>query len=366
MCRKVPQSQAPRLFAMPHDDDGRWVSVAPNLDVFRGEEVWRVVHMTEVLYEFAADDVATKRLCMAQLSLAKLASEEAIAQAFGCSRPTVSRAKAAFLKGGTPGLVPKRRGPKSPRMDPGLEAAIVGLRREGLGRRAIHKRLGVPLSTIYAVCKRHGLCGPDSQKVLPLPEEAERPSEERPAQAAQEGHEEACPPALPAGGAATEVEPGEPAPARTLERVLACTGRLGRPEAAPVFVSGSEVPAAGVLLALALVAKDGCLDAARKVYGCLSNGFYGLRSVVVTLLVTAWLTVKNLEELRHGTGARREQVEEDVDDPHLLAHETVELRAQAVTEPAGVGRDADRRHRPPSVHRADDDRLAVAVIPDAG
>ena len=302
MSRKHPETKTPRLFAMP-DDDGRWVSIGPNLEVCRGEEVWRVVHMTEVLYDFAAGDVATKRLCMAQLSLVKLASEEEIAQAFGCSRPTVCRAKAAFLKGGTPGLMPKRRGPKSPRLEPGLEAAIVGLRREGLGRRLIHKRLGVPLSTVYAVCKRHGLSGPDLQKLLPLAGQAERESEERPAQGGQEGHEEARPPAQPAplGGAATEVEPGEPAPARTLERVLACTGRLGRPEAAPVFVSGSEVPAAGVLLALALVAKDGCLEAARKVYGCLSNGFYGLRSVVVTLLVTAWLEVKNLEELRHGT-----------------------------------------------------------------
>jgi hypothetical protein len=314
MSRKRRDGGTRRLFAAPSDEE-QWVSIGANVAVYRGEEAWRVVHVAEVLYEFAADDVATKRLCMAQLSLQKLASEGEIAKAFGCSRPTLCRAKAAFVRAGTPGLVPKRRGPKSPRMEPGLEETIVRLRRAGGGYRSIARRLGIPRSTVYAACKRHGLRERDRQGGLAFQGEGERETEGRPAEGDAEGQGAASPEreqeaaaqgsevAWPAAvlGTATEVAPGEPAPARTLERLLACVGRLGQPEANPVFVSGSEVPAAGVLMALALVAHDGCLEAARRVYGGLSNGFYGLRTLVLTLLVNAWLGVKTLEALRHGS-----------------------------------------------------------------
>ena len=302
----------------------RWVSIGEDVQVYRGEEVWAVMHMAEVVYRFPVGDVGSMRVCMAQLSLQKLATEEEIAGAFGCSRATVCRAKAAFLKGGTLGVVPKRRGPKGSRLEAGLEGRIARLRREGLGYRSIARQLLLPRSTVATVCKRLGLRGRDGQAKLSFeqgPQASGEPGEEPVAVAegggwgessespAARAQEAPPPPATAEGppaavgplGPVAEVGPGEPAPARALERALAHAGILGMAEVAPQFVSGSEVPAAGVLLAMALVAKDGCLEVARTVYGALANGFYGLRGLVLTLLSGAWLGVRSVDSLQHGT-----------------------------------------------------------------
>jgi len=293
----------------------RWVSIGEDLQVYRGEDVWAVMHMADVVYRFPVGDVGSLRACMAQLSLQKLAREEEIAGAFGCSRATLCRAKAAFLKGGTLGVVPKRRGPKGSRLEVGLEGRIARLRREGLGYRAIGRRLLLPRSTVAGVCKRLGLRARDGQAELsfePGPEASVEPAEGPVAvegggacgessETPPPGTQEAAPAAVGSLGPVAEVGPGEPAPARAVERARVHAGILGMAEVAPQFVSGSEVPAAGVLLAMALVAKDGCLEVARAVYGALANGFYGLRGLVLTLLSGAWLGVRSVDSLQHGT-----------------------------------------------------------------
>ena len=302
----------------------RWVSIGRDVQVYRGEEVWAVMHMADVVYRFPVGDVGSMRVCMAQLSLQKLATEEELAEAFGCSRVTVCRAKAAFLKGGTPAVVPKRRGPKGSRLEAGLVGQIARLRREGLGYRLIGRKVLLHRSTVVGVCKRLGLRGRDGQGRLSFELEPETSGEAAaagpaaveeaggrgescetpPAGAPQapprpEG-QEAVPVVLRALVAVAEVDPGEPAPARAVERALAHAGILGKAEVAPEFVSGSEVPAAGVLLAVAMVGKDGCLEVARALYGALANGFYGLRSLVLTWLTAAWLGVRSVDSLQHG------------------------------------------------------------------
>jgi prepilin-type processing-associated H-X9-DG protein len=320
MRRREENFETPTL--LPNEDgDELWTAIGRNLHVYRGDNVWVVVHVAEVLYEFSADDVATKRMCMAQLSLQKLATEEEIAEAFACSRATVCRAKAAFLKQGARGVLPRRRGPKGPRLEPGLEDKIVRVRREGCGYRSISRQLMVPRQTVFTVCKRHGLTGHDRQRKLSFEEGAHTAAqgdEEQPGERVEDEGSRGESATAPRRGAEdapscagesprqlaqplAEVPAGEPAPARALERALARGGQLGKPEVAPEFVSGSEVPAAGVLLAMALVAKDGCLGVARRVYGALSNGFYGLRSLVLTLLTSAWLGIKSVDSLQHGT-----------------------------------------------------------------
>jgi len=50
---------------------------------------------------------------------------------------------------------------------------------------------------------------------------------------------------------------------------------------------------------LALLGKDPLLPVARRVFGAsLGRGFYGLRSVMVTLVVLGWLRIKRPEQLR--------------------------------------------------------------------
>lgn len=342
--RRTATGSRTRVLFPKRDREELWMALGDCVEVYRGEDAWAVVHAGDVLYEFSVDDVAMKRMCLAQLALQKLATETEVAEAFGCSRATVCRAKAAFLKQGAPGLVPERRGPKGPRVEPGVEEKIVRLRREGEGYRSIARQLLVPHSTVVRVCTRHGLRGPDLQGKLSL----EAPAEESPqgeplARDEPQGPTEACAAAAeeaaePAGqpegsgelAPAAEVEPGEPASPRTVERALARAGLLGAPEVAPQFVSGSEVPAAGVLLAIALVAKDGCLEVARKVYGALSNGFYGLRTVVLTLLSRAWLGLKHLDSLQHGTPRRWGRLLglDRLPETKTLARKLVELAAR--------------------------------------
>jgi len=83
---------------------------------------------------------------------------------------------------------------------------------------------------------------------------------------------------------------------REAERVLASMGKLN--EAAPVFSANESVRYAGVLLALPLLLQLGLLDAAKKVYGSLRNGFYGLQGILLTLAFMALLRIKTPEQLK--------------------------------------------------------------------
>jgi Transposase protein/Winged helix-turn helix len=83
---------------------------------------------------------------------------------------------------------------------------------------------------------------------------------------------------------------------REAERALASTGKLI--EAAPVFSANESVRYAGILLALPVLAQLGFLDAAKKVYSRLRNGFYGLQSTLLTLAFMAFLRIKTPEQLK--------------------------------------------------------------------
>ena len=51
-------------------------------------------------------------------------------------------------------------------------------------------------------------------------------------------------------------------------------------------------------MALPLLAQLGLLDAAKKVYGSLRNGFYGLQATLLTLAFMALLRIKTPEQLK--------------------------------------------------------------------
>jgi hypothetical protein len=63
------------------------------------------------------------------------------------------------------------------------------------------------------------------------------------------------------------------------------------------------VPGAGVLLALPALLHEGLLEVAESVYGGLRKGFFGLRSVLLTLAFMALLRIKTPEQLtEHAPG----------------------------------------------------------------
>lgn len=75
---------------------------------------------------------------------------------------------------------------------------------------------------------------------------------------------------------------------------------LGMIEEAPVrFQTVGGVCGAGVLLGLALLGATHLLSEARGVYGRLKNSWYGLRSLLWTLVVMALLRIKRPEQLKH-------------------------------------------------------------------
>jgi transposase len=70
-------------------------------------------------------------------------------------------------------------------------------------------------------------------------------------------------------------------------------------DAAPVFAPGENLPWVGVFLGLALLGQDPLLAVAQRVFGSvLGPAFYGLRTVLVSLVVLAWLRIKRPEQLR--------------------------------------------------------------------
>lgn len=83
---------------------------------------------------------------------------------------------------------------------------------------------------------------------------------------------------------------------RTIERVLARLGKL--PEALPKFKAAQAVQGAGVLLALPALLEQGLIDVGQGVYGTLRNGFFGLRTVLLTFAFMALMRIKSPEQLK--------------------------------------------------------------------
>jgi len=83
---------------------------------------------------------------------------------------------------------------------------------------------------------------------------------------------------------------------RQIDQVFACIGLLD--DAAPLFRPGSEVPGAGVLLAIPALVDSGVFEIAREIYDSIGPAFYGLRTTLVTLLMMALLRIKRPEGLK--------------------------------------------------------------------
>jgi len=304
--RAVPARQLELidLLSLLHPDE---LELAPGVVLHRADTRGVLMLYGTPWLSWDEEDLEMRRLCMAMLGDRKLAPQQAIARAFGVGRTTLWRLCRAWREGGIRGIELKKPGPKGPRVATGrCRRQIIALARAGYARRAVARRLGLARETVNRVFREEGLGvhakaaelfgGPEAEAT---PGPCEAGAVEAPATAERAGGE---PPAGtgPAGAAprevpAPEVGPGEGAPPRGLERALACGGVLE--EAEPQFVSGHEVPCAGVLLALALLSKTALVEAAEHVYGRLRPAFYGLRSLLRVLFVMAMVRIKRAEDL---------------------------------------------------------------------
>jgi hypothetical protein len=261
--------------------------VSADLAVVRREGKVVLFNAAGPIYECREDDQVGVRLAAALVAELGLAPVTAVAGAIGVHRATVHRDHAKLEQGGVGALQPRKRGPKGPHKLTG--AALQRAQRvldAGGSLREAGSRAGV---SEFAV--RHALKGG-------LLRRASAPARASSSAVATAGE----PLAQPAERAAEDraCEAGV-AVKRTEERALARAGRLA--EAEPIFDSAEAVPAAGVLLALPALLDEGLLEVGTAVYGALRNGFFGLRSVLLTFAFMALLRIKTPEQLtEHAPG----------------------------------------------------------------
>jgi hypothetical protein len=255
---------------------------------FRDLDGIRAVFVDQTpFYCYSLDDQILHRFCAIQLVEAGVAKVKDVCRTFELHLRNFSRSRNKFRQLGITGLFPEKSGPKSIRT-PTLAAGIVQLYRKGKSSYDVATQLGISDSTVRRILKEQGVSirSPlDKHQPLPLTDddgELQQPAVQ--AIERQVTERQAV--------EATSIPYASP-----LDRVLTTLGLI---EEAPVeFQSADGVPCAGALLGLALLEETHLLEEARAVYGRLKNGWYGLRSLIWTLVVMALVRIKRPEQIKH-------------------------------------------------------------------
>jgi transposase len=213
------------------------------------------------------DEVA-RRLAAVQLVNSKAARQRQVAAVFGVDEDTVMLWRRAYRADGTVGLASRRPGPKGPsKLTDELAEEIRVLRVKGRTLAEIAEQCSVSTGTV-----RRALVSAAPPPAVPRP---------------------AAPP--PAAGWVSGLEPLAAPADRSAERQAARAGVLG--EAPPVICEGASLPLGGALLILPALAATGLLDTAERVYGTGRAAFYGLRSLVLSVVFAAVLGEPRAEGL---------------------------------------------------------------------
>jgi len=262
--------------------------VSSDLAIGREDGKFVLFNASGPIYQCKESDEVGVRLGTALVIDLGLAPVTALAKASGLHRATLHRDHAKLKAEGVEALQPRKRGPKGPhKLTCGvLEEAQRRLDAQDSLREAA-SRVGVSEFALRHAIK-NGLLKRPSTGVKPLPVATTAVADEaltRPSERAAE--DQSC-----EVGVAVK---------RTLDRGLARMGKLA--EAAPSFAPAEAVPCAGVLLGLSALLEEGLLEVGSAVYGGLSNGFFGLRSVLLTFGFMALLRIKTPEQLtEHAPG----------------------------------------------------------------
>ncbi|MFH1076991.1 MAG: helix-turn-helix domain-containing protein [Pseudomonadota bacterium] len=277
---------------------------------YREEGDLRIIFANGIpLLHYAREDKTANQYAMIHLVETGLASQHEVAEAFNCCRLTISRAKNKYNEGGMVALMPKRRGPKDgSKVNKAKTRRILGLKEQGFTNVAIGSRLGLKEDTVRKALKRMGWSQPKTAEQIDLAVELKLskidPVDASPSELiAPEINE---PPVIETNAERHEIVKDlsdleqvsyDPDPSnRVVDRSLARLGLLQ--DAVPVFRSGSNISCVGVLICIPALIESGVLTAARKIYGGLGASFYGLRTILVTLLLMALLRIKRPEGLK--------------------------------------------------------------------
>ena len=258
--------------------------VSPRLAILLDEDRLVAYSASDPIYTCSRNDADGLRLAAGMLSHLNLAGLKALSEALGVSRETVRRNRKLFAEGGVCAVRSRKKGPKrSHKLTEEVRARAQRCLNRGWSVNRTAGELGLTEGALrYAI----------GQGKLSRPTQRSAATAE--GRKGHAGGDEVLGPAE----RATEDQACEQGVAvkRTTERVLACIGKL--PEAAPMFKATQAVAGAGVLLALPALVEQGLIEVGESVYGSLRSGFYGLRSVVLTLCFMALLRIQAPEQLK--------------------------------------------------------------------
>ena len=256
--------------------------VSSRLAILVDDERLVAYSAADPIYACRVNDGDGLRLAAGMLSHLRLAPDTALAEALGMNRETVRRHRKRLEQGGVEGVRARTGGPRGPwKMTEAVRLRAQGRLNQGWSVYRTAQEVGLTEGGLrYAI--RQGYL----RRVAPATgEPAPRERSTGPGQVSSPSdrarQDQAC-----------ELGVGTK---RTIDRLLACTGKL--PEARPEFQAAEAVPGAGVLLALPAVLDQGLIEVGQQVYGALRNGFFGLRSVLLTLTYMALLRIKTPEQL---------------------------------------------------------------------
>jgi hypothetical protein len=277
---------------------------------------------------FDDDDIACRRLAMVQLAQLGVGTHAQIAAAFGLKPLAVDRLRRAYRRDGAAGLLPKRMGPKGPRVTGGsVDKVILAAKRAGKPTTDTAAKLGISPQTVRVALRRLGYKAESRQERLTLDEPERKPSSAAlsavpPALGVADPPEEETPhsgeavltrPAMAVsesgdvGVAQDASQPPRPtavpavftmdtdASDRSFDRALAAEGLLD--DAAPLFVDAEGIRDVGALLAIPVLVQQGVFYEALRVFGGIGPAFYGLRTSIVCLCLLMMLNLSRIQDI---------------------------------------------------------------------
>ncbi|MGH9304744.1 MAG: putative transposase, partial [Acidimicrobiales bacterium] len=241
-------------------------------------------------YGWDRRDEGARRFAAVQLVRTKTAKAGVVAAGFSIGPGTLWRWCTSFDECGMSGLIEHRRGPKGPnKVTDETARRIRALRARGKSLRDIAAEVGV---STYPVRQVLGLLGTRATGPLGAGEDDEENEGGELAERTEDvrGRSEPVAHRQVTEGAQSPAPAENLAPvplpkARSAERALARFGLLG--EARPVFTEGAGLSRLGTLLILPALEATGLIDAAKTTYNRLRNGFYGLYSMLLTMVFLA-------------------------------------------------------------------------------
>jgi len=249
--------------------------VNDHIAIFHDEGEVTFLNACCAIFKCSDNDQYGMRLAQGVLCSANAVKPAQLARVLGLNRSTVCRNKKAYERGGAQALLIDKSSNRSfYKLDKEKRRRAQKLLNQGVSVKKIGESVGVTEGCIRYAIRKGTLSRKDVVKSGETPKHKS---------ASQRCFEDCQSPV----GIGVK---------RESERALASMGKLN--EAAPIFSVNESVRYAGILLALPLLAQLGLLEAAKKIYGSLRNGFYGLQATLLTLAFMALLRIKTPEQLK--------------------------------------------------------------------